>query len=285
MSNHFNQTALLILSLSILAPSLAPASASGGDPARVLVIYKINSIDKDGDGVGDSLQLANYYALKRGVPPTNLLGVTVSVSSYYYGTSDYAKFQTDIVTPIKNRLSTLGAANIDILLLAGDLPTVVYNATSNSVSMDNVLMGLYSLNTTTNNIYQSSNPYFAATPSFGADIGHFNHAAYKFNNSDMYLVTRLGSDDSLRGIDQIDQSLYADRFVSATAGFYNGNAYVESRFGQSDGSRYTTAYLAAQPAVQNGDYSSYNSADLNMAYSEQFVSLSGFSLKWENSTN
>src|SRR5882724_4537721 len=179
MSNHFNQTALLILSLSILAPSLAPASASGGDPARVLVIYKINSIDKDGDGVGDSLQLANYYALKRGVPPTNLLGVNVSVSSYYYGTSDYAKFQSDIVIPIKNKLSQLGATNIDILLLAGDLPTVVYNPGSNAVSMDNALMGLYNLSPTSNNIYQSSNPYFEPTPSFGPDLGHFTHAAYK----------------------------------------------------------------------------------------------------------
>ena len=91
----------------------------------------------------------------------------------------------------------------------------------------------------------------------------------------MYLVTRLGSDSSLRGIDQVDQSLYAGVYLYPQAGYYFGNAYVNSLYGT-----YTDAFLSAQPAVQQGLYDSAADADMNIAYAEHYILPSGLSLKW-----
>ena len=65
-------------------------------PSRVLVVYNANAGDEDGDGVQDSLQVANYYAAKRGVPAANILSVNCTndggSNQYYYYTGEYPKF-------------------------------------------------------------------------------------------------------------------------------------------------------------------------------------------------
>src|SRR5579862_966251 len=54
-------------------------AASSPTAAQVLVVYNTNwTGDADGDGVQDSLQVANYYVAKRGVPAGNVLGVACS---------------------------------------------------------------------------------------------------------------------------------------------------------------------------------------------------------------
>jgi hypothetical protein len=77
----------------------AIAASSYPDPTRVLVAYKINDVDTNGNGIGDSLELAQYYAAKRNVPQANLLGVNISVSSNFYYTGQYGLFYSDMVAP------------------------------------------------------------------------------------------------------------------------------------------------------------------------------------------
>jgi chitodextrinase len=253
-------------------------------PSKVLVVYRVNSSDTDGDGMGDSEQLARYYIQKRAVPQGNLLGLNISVGTNYQS-SEYSKFQSEMVQPIKSKISQLGSASIDVILLAGNLPMDL-----GSISLDNALMGLNYWSASSNNIGKYSNPYFEPAPTFGTDKGHFSHSAYKFNNTDMYLVSRLGSDNPLRGIDQVDQSIYGDTYIYPSPGYYSGNAYVDTQYSSIPypqtnwGAPYTDSYLTSQANVQSGSYSTAAGADMNIAYAEHYIVPSGFPLKWEFTT-
>src|SRR5678815_5758559 len=147
---------IVLLLICGLSPGFASAvlardsaSVSGlppyQDPSRVLVVYRNNSADLDHDGVGDSQQLAFYYAAKRTVPLANVLGLTISVPSNSYILDQYIQFYTDMVIPIQNRLALLGPDTIDIILLAGNLPTAVRDGNNLIRSVDSALMGINTL--------------------------------------------------------------------------------------------------------------------------------------------
>ncbi len=240
-----------------------------------MIVYKVNGPDNNHNGVSDSLELAQYYALKRNVPLTNLLGLNISVGSAY-GIGQYGTFYTEMVAPIKNALTSLGSVNINVILLAGELPTVVNDGSNTSLSVDSALMGINALGSDSNSVIPKGvNPYFDSAPGFDASRGHFNQNLYQYNGAAMYLVTRLGSNSSLRGMDQVDQSLYASVYLYPKAGYYSGNAYINSLYGT-----YTDAFLSAQPAVQQGLYDNDADADMNIAYAEHYFLPSGFPLKW-----
>jgi len=261
-----------ILTFSLIA-LLFPARLFALDPTRVLIVHADNAADRE---------LANYYALKRGVPADHILAVSIHVPRFYL-CGDYSVFQNDLIKPIKLKLAQLGPTAIDVILLAGPIPSGVSSARScaggylEPVSVDNALMGLNYWDPATNNIIRDTNSYFDPTPSFTLEKGPFNHATFKFHGTEMYLVSRLGSQTALAGLEEIDQALYADRYLSPLPGYYNGYAYVDSR-----SAVYTDAYLSASDSVQKGLYTSYDSADENIAYSEHFIKASGFPLKWEN---
>jgi hypothetical protein len=253
--------------------------------ARVLVVYPANGPDTDKDGVNDSKQLTEYYVQKRRIPASNVLGVTISViqNGFYY-TGEYPAFYRDLVAPIKAKLEKLGPTNIDAILLMGAIPASVRTSAELSVSVDNTLMMISYLDPNKNNISTLPNPYFEPTPTFGTDLGHFDHGLYKYmGKHDVYLISRLSR------MEPIDHSLYAERFLLPQAGYYNGNIYVDSEYGQGGNGtvpRFTDEYLAAQASVQRGDFgSSEAAADMNIAFAEHYVLQSGFPLKWENTTN
>lgn len=283
------ESLLVVLSALGTVAALVPFPARAAiTPARVLVVYATNAPDRDGDGVGDSLELARYYAAKRGVPAGNLLGVTPSVATIY-GIADYAKFRTEIILPIQTKVAQLGAENIDVILLAGALPQKVTNASGQVMSLDNVLMGLNFWNASTPDFAPLYNPYGAntvgKTPSIGPDAPRFSHSV-KFLSTTMYLVARLGSDDALRGMEELDQDLYAERYLSTAAGFYSGTGYIDSRYGipvgmPNAGKPYTDAWLAANVAAIDPGFFTYASADVWIAYGEHFITAAGFPLRWE----
>jgi hypothetical protein len=145
-------------------------------------------------------------------------------------------------------------------------------------------MMLASLDPNADNITAKNNPYFEPTPTVGTDLGHFDHSKYKIGTSELYLVSRISS------MDQIDQALYADRFLFPVEGYYNGNVYVDSEYGQGGNGNnvppYTDEYLATQPRARSGNFGAAElEADMNIAYAEHYVRQSGFPLKWENTTN
>jgi hypothetical protein len=270
-------TAIAALS-TCSAAALAAADSPG--PDRVLVVYNASwTSDEDGDGVQDSLEVAQYYMAKRGVPAANILGLAIADTDWSgdYGSdaAEYAKLQTQIIQPIKAKLAALGPANIDIILMSYHLP-VGYKGQS----IDNLLIGLNSWNTSADNVNWSNNPYLEPAPTFGADNGHFDHT-YKFNGTDMYLVTRLDGPLGVRGcLNMIDQAIYADKFLAPGAGYFNGNVYIDSR-GDKGADHYTDALLTADADVSNGWYGSYAQTDVNIAYGEHYVLGSGFTLKWQ----
>lgn len=270
--------------VSLLFLLLLAVDASALSPGKVLVVYPTNGPDLDNDGKNDSKQLADYYVQKRGIPAANVLGVNISVIQvgYYYG-GEYSKFYADLVGPIKTRLAKLGPTNIDVILLVGAIPLETRNAAGAPVSVDNSLMMLGALDANTDNIALQNNPYFKPTPTVGTDLGHFDHSKYKIGTSELYLVSRISS------IDQVDQVIYAERFLSPLDGYYHGYVYVDSEYGQGGNGNvplYTDEYLAAQPRARSGNFGTTElEADMNIAFAEHYVRQSGFPLKWENTTN
>jgi uncharacterized protein (TIGR03790 family) len=278
----------LLVVLCCLGAWCAHAATSSPGAERVLVIYNANYTgDEDGNGVQDSLQVAQYYAAKRGVPAQNLLGLPLA-DPYLYG-CPYDKLQSEVIQPIQAKIAALGPTNIDILLMCYQTPVWVtgwdsYYGVAASVSVDNVLMALNVWDSASNNIRILNNPYSQASsyrgPSFGPDLGHFDHATYQYSGKDIYLVTRLDGSHLNTCLEMIDQALYADHFLCAQSGYYNGIGYVDSRY-QLNGVDPTDEALAADPDVQSGTFWSYGNVDVNLAYAEHFILGAGFPLKWQ----
>jgi hypothetical protein len=107
-------------------------------PSRVLVVYNASYTgDDDGDGVQDSLEVANYYLAMRGVPSGNVLGLTVASGSTETEPS-YASLQAEIIQPLQNKLTSIGSTSIDVILFCYGVP---YRFSG--LSIDNIVVGLW----------------------------------------------------------------------------------------------------------------------------------------------
>jgi uncharacterized protein (TIGR03790 family) len=270
---------VLLFILPLLFSHSTAFAASSPTASQVLVVYNSNwTGDGDGDGVQDSLQVANYYVAKRSVPAANVLGLACSTGSSYYYTS-YTSFYNEVVAPIKTKLAALGTTNISVILFCYGVPFTLPKGTS----IDNAVMAINFLSSSSDNTGWYTNPYMDAAPGYTTSPGHFSHSV-KFSGSDMYLVSRIDAADVNRAMNLVDQALYGETFISAQAGYYNGNAYVDSGNGQPSGANYTDSFLATDSDVMSGNYGAYYAADKNMAFAEHYINAAGFPLKWENTT-
>ncbi len=275
---------------------LVPAVA-GIAPNRLLVVYQTNSPDKDLNGVGDSLQLASYYILKRGVPASNMLGVTTTVLYNKYAEADYSKFQNEIVKPIKAKLAVLGPLNIDVILMIGSFPEFVTRTGGQAISLDSALMALNYWKPssivggveTGNNLMTLPNPYganaVALKPSVGPDAPRFSHS-FQVAGTTMYLVTRLGGGDALRGIKQLSANIFAESHLPTEVATY-GVGYVDTTLtipvgDPAVGMRYTDAWLVKNVPLRDPNFTTYTNADIWIAYGEHFIAAAGMQLRWEN---
>lgn len=283
-------TLLLVLGLGWSLPLAAAYGAVGNPtPAEVLVVY--NSAwptDSTGLGINDSQQVAEYYAARRGIPTANLLGVNCATSggNYYYFTGQYPNFESEVLEPIQHAVTQPGAAYRVILLCYG-VPYVVYAPSGQTYSIDGLLMGLNYWASDGSNLGWSSNPYLDPAPGFDPSPGHFDPSVVTFNGTTMYLVSRLDGPRGPAGaMELVDQAIFADLYLTTASGGYHGTVYVDSRYGQNDGSTpYTDAFLATQAAVQSGDYDTgYDTADQCIAWGEHAALGTGLPLKWENTT-
>ncbi len=70
-------------------PAIGPYQSLGSHahpgPTNVLVIYNSAWPDENGDGVGDSREVAEYYASRREIPTNNLLDVCITNFMGQYG--------------------------------------------------------------------------------------------------------------------------------------------------------------------------------------------------------
>jgi uncharacterized protein (TIGR03790 family) len=251
--------------------------AAASDPSRVLIVYNSGFTgDEDRDGTQDSLQVANYYMQKRGVPSTNLVGINPMTVEWDGNYSNSSAFTSEIITPIKNKLSALGVTNIDVILFSYQTPWKI-----NGRSIDTTVMAI---NSWSGNIFTTSNPYYEPNPTFSSDKGRFDHT-YKAGNNNMYLVSRIdGPGGVYNMLRMIDNAIYAERYLSTQPGYLNGNVYIDSR-GDKGIDHYTDAILSTDPDVQSGNFGGYAGTDVNIAYGEHYVRNSGLGLKWEKGGN
>ncbi len=269
---------LLLLGLlgAFAGPARLAAATSSPTSDRVLVIYNASwPTDSTGLGINDSQQVADYYAHQRGIPAGHLLGVSCSTGSgSTYGT--WSDFQAEVIAPIQGELTALGPDAIDVLLVCYGVPYQVYSATEGqNIAVDNCLMALNYWAADGSNVGWNTNPYLDPAPGFLPSPGHFDHASVQIaGGGPLYLVARLDGPRGAAGaMELVDQALYGDRYVSAQPGCYQGNVYVDSRYGTNVD--YTDSILAGMTSVQSGDYSSYYSADNNMAWAEHYVPGTG----------
>ncbi len=264
----------------LLLPRLLPAqTVTPDDPTRVLVIYSRGWPDADGDGLGDSKEVALYYAKARGVPSKNLLGLPLTgTRRYWSGTKGWAEFHDKLVTPVKKALQTLGPGKIDTLLFCYGVPYYIYTPLSSRRlrAVDSLMTVPSALGDRTHwplPSWWASNPYLEYSPSVQPDRGRFTHKNFSYAGKDLYLTARIDGTDAEAAKDLVDGALYAEKHWGQGQGYLWGRAYVDTRFG----------YFSDTFLKQNYPfgYSSYKSADQCMAFGKFFPPLVGLPVYWE----
>lgn len=259
----FRQLALVALLVALTCHGAAALS-----PSRILVVYNATwSYDADSDDIQDSMEAARYYCNERSVPEANMLGVSLGTSLDVTPET----LQGSLLTPLQAKLNGLGKTNIDCILTVIGIPRRYVDGSSIR-AIDAILMAPFSFQQTAR-----PNPYHEPTPTFGNDLGTFQHGqSTTISGEPMYLVSRLDSPMGIFGVlNQIDQCTYAMRYEIP-----NANAYVDS-IGLVLNPQ-TDANLKSHDYVRHGTYHTRESADLNIAWAEHFVpSLTR--LRWEQS--
>ena len=249
------------------------------DASKLLLIYNENDGDENNNGIPDSKELALYYKEKRNVPDSNLLGVFVSTSNYYYYSNQWTNFWDEMIIPIQNKLASLGDTNIYYILLSDKIPykIVLPSGSNTNRSLDNALSCLNSLGTSITPSfpsYYSTNPMYESSPTDFTDQGSFNHT-YSFNGTHIYLVSRLIGTNVRMNKNLIDMALYGDKYITFNpgSGYYNGIGYVDHRYGAYDD----------QTLIAGYHYSpgTYGDFDKDAAYIKFYYQEAGIPFKLE----
>jgi uncharacterized protein (TIGR03790 family) len=256
-----------------------PIAAARGwiDPAvpRTLVLYNTSYPDENGDGTGDSEELALYYREKRNIPWTNMLPLSCKTSEGY-GASEWTRFFDEVVAPLRDYLARVGETRIDYIVVCYGVPiTIDVGGSYSQRALDAAIAAVWTIGDRdgpTMPWMWWANPYLEPSPSVPPDVGRFNHS-YRIFSDPIYCVTRLEGDDVRWAKELVDRALYGEKYIDPAPGSYNGYGYVDSRYGlYSD-----EELLAGYPF----GYATYGDADLSMAFGKFFVEDGGWDLRWE----
>ena len=274
---HLLTTSIILLALAANARAQTPAYI---DPARVLVIYNQNFPDGNGNGMGDSEEVALAYQAKRSIPAGNMLAVACSTNNYYYSSlAGWTAFWNEIRDPVVNQLSLLGPTDIDTILFCYGVPYQLSldSADGGARSLDQAMATPHMLGTSTAPPFGTSfraNEYRDKAPNYGLEMLHFDHT-YQYQNTDMYLVARLDGPNVDRVLELVEGALYGDLYLGNTPGDYQGVIYVDTRF-----SNYPNPGTLPYPHQHN----TYSGADQDMAYCTILFDNIGFPFLWENTS-
>ncbi|MCB9870804.1 MAG: hypothetical protein H6837_13190 [Planctomycetes bacterium] len=276
-----NPSPALCLSALALILDVLPAQTTPDDPNRVLVFYHRTWPDQNGDGMGDSEEVARYYATARNIPAARLVPLSITGTPRgWTNASAWQTFHDELVTPVKAALAAAGPTKIDTLVFCYGVPyfmniPVASNARRAVDSLIQVPNALGDRTTCPIGTWFSSNPYLEPSPSVLPDKGRFDHATYRFSVHDMYLVHRLDGTDVDAAKDLIDGARYGELHEGVGVGRMPGNAYIDTRYGY-----YTDA---VQKAGYPFGYTAYQNADHDMAFGKFFPPLVGLPTYWEAS--
>ena len=114
------------------------AVAQSSLASRVLVVYASND--------PDSMEVARYYRDARGVPQSNMCGVTLNnIAAGDLSPSDYV---SQIRTPVRNCLNSVGATNILYIVVAYMRPYRSADGGPLLLAVDSVLADIWDQYTT-----------------------------------------------------------------------------------------------------------------------------------------
>ncbi len=280
-------TSILIFVLATLTwgGSNGPETVPGPElPDRVLIVFNATDLDRDGNGMVDSEQVARHYAARRGVPQGQLLGLSISTPYEFYSQpTGWTDFFDEVVLPLRAALSQIGTTNIDHILLCYGMPYVV-DLTALGLgkrALDSLLADPYRLGdrlTPDLPAYWWSNAYFDGDPGYGTDLDRFHHG-YHAGGQPMYLVSRLTGSSAAHANELVERALYAERYLAASviAPGYHGTAYLDTRYGKYTDEQLTSGYPF--------DRMTYAEADKGIAYGRFLLEAAGLTVQWESTSN
>lgn len=247
-SNLTSRASGTALALALLLVSLyrAPAQASQLSQS-VLVVY--NSANSD------SINVADYYVAKRGIPAANLCAIappsTASLS--------WSAFVSKVSTPIGNCLEAVGWSNILYIVFAYQTPYSVIAPDGATYAIDQFIADIWNVYTPPGQygIPPSPQPYYANAQSEGnVYIPFSSFAAYRMANPvPIFSVWRLDAATAALAEGLVDNALLAE-----SAGL-SGQVCIDEQFP-------TPTY----------DYGSSGSADWDLRQAATFAREAGFSV-------
>ena len=211
--------------------------SSGSD---VLVIY--NSAwtnDANADGVQDSLEVANYYAARRGVPANQLVGVSMGYFNQQrtYGTIAYASFYSDVLIPVRNSIQAC-TNEIYYLAVCYGIPTMVSSSPTSGQALDAFLVDVFGSVT---GATQTSHAFAQSSSDPGnarslRELRHRDAATYT-----IFLPSRVDGPDVETAKGLVDKALYAERYMRDGGGAsnapYGGIAMSDDCYNDAGGVR------------------------------------------------
>ena len=178
---------------------------------RVLVVYN--------QSVPESLEVANYYITKRGIPSANLCAVNSSEIRYI---PDWNIFDSVIKNPIRNCLNALGRDKILYIVFTYHTP---YKAGAPVRSVDQQVADIWD-ELTTSRDPEDGHPYFAAAQSQGNIYQpHVSLADYRQQPGALrlYSVWRLDAPSAALARGLVDKALQAEASGLSGRGCFDRN--------------------------------------------------------------
>ena len=105
------RTVMLLAALAVALAAVARADDEAWRPdgRNVLVIYQADDPTCDPAGRSESKNVAEYYAIRRNVPPENLLGVSINGLYDPNRKLEYKDFYQQVLKPVAERLAKPGS--------------------------------------------------------------------------------------------------------------------------------------------------------------------------------
>ena len=191
-------------------------------PERTLIVYNSN--------IPASLEVADYYSTKRGIPVVNKCAITPTRND----SIDFYNYEINVRKPIQNCLNAIGKEKILYIVFAYETPYKIVNVPTGTVleirAVDQFVANIWSENIP--DIFEISNhPYFSAIQSQGNVYPPFVSLADYRNQPTaelIYSVWRLDAAtiDLAKGL--------VDKALQAEANGLTGQGCFDRRLGAID---------------------------------------------------